>query len=207
MAEHVCPVWVGYLLASPLRKLTQHPKKILGPHVTSGMTVLDVGCAMGFFSLPLARLVGPAGKVVCVDLQEKMLQSLARRAHKAGLSDRIEARSCHRDSLGLDDLSGQIDFALAFAVVHEVPDASGLFCEIGTTLKPNGRLLMAEPKGRVSVQGFDASVSLAEQNGFEVVDRPRIARSRAVLLEKKRPEATDEANTDPSEPADQSGQP
>ena len=189
MAEHVCPVWVGYLLASPLRKLTQHPKKILGPHVTSGMTVLDVGCAMGFFSLPLARLVGPEGKVVCVDLQEKMVRSLARRARKAGLSDRIEARSCRQDSLGLDDLEGQVDFALAFALVHEVPDPAGLFGEICETLKPSGRLLMAEPRGRVSAHGFDASVSLAEQNGFGVVTRPRIARSRAVLLEKTRRQA------------------
>ena len=184
MAEHVCPVWVGYLLASPLRKLVQNPNKILGPHVSGGITVLDVGCAMGFFSLPLARLVGPAGKVVCVDLQEKMIRSLARRARKAGLSDRIEARSCRQDSLGLDDLGGQIDFALAFALVHEVPDAARLFGEICETLKPSGRLLVAEPSWHVSAEAFEASVSLAEQNGFATVNRPRIGRSRAVLLEK-----------------------
>ena len=185
MAEHVCPVWVGYLLANPLRKLIQDPRKLLGPHVTSGMTVLDMGCAMGFFSLPLARLVGPEGKVVCVDLQEKMIRSLARRAHKAGLSDRIEGRSCRQDCLGLDDFDGQIDFALAFAVVHEVPDPSRLFREISATLKPNGRLLVAEPAWHVSASDFDASVSLALENGLEVVDRPRIAHSRAVLLEKR----------------------
>ena len=185
MAKHVCPVWVGYLLASPMRKLIQNPKKILGPHVSNGMTVLDVGCAMGFFSLPMARLVGPNGRVVCVDLQEKMIHSLARRAHKAGLSDRIEARSCRQDSLGLEDLRGGIDFALASAVVHEVPDPASLFGEIADTLKPHGRLLVTEPKWHVSAAGFDASVSLAEQNGFEVVDRPSIARSRAVLLEKR----------------------
>jgi 2-polyprenyl-3-methyl-5-hydroxy-6-metoxy-1,4-benzoquinol methylase len=172
-------------LASPLRKLLQDPKKILGRHVSVDMTVLDVGCAMGFFSLPLARLVGPEGKVVCVDLQEKMLDALARRARKAGLSDRIEARSCHRDSLGLDDLAGQVDFALAFAVVHEVPDPASLFRELSASLKPTGRLLMAEPKGRVSAADFDASVSLAQQSGFEIVDCLRIARSRAALLEKK----------------------
>ncbi|MBU1207873.1 MAG: hypothetical protein KKH04_13245 [Proteobacteria bacterium] len=54
MAEHVCPVWVGYLLASPLRKLFQNPKKILEPYVQKDMKVLDVGPGMGFFTLPLS---------------------------------------------------------------------------------------------------------------------------------------------------------
>ena len=52
MAEDVCPVWVAYLLASPLRKLLQNPERILAPCVHEGMTVVDIGCAMGFFSLP-----------------------------------------------------------------------------------------------------------------------------------------------------------
>lgn len=185
MAEHLCPVWVGYLLACPLRKLSQNPAKILRPYVRRGMAAVDIGCAMGFFSLPLARLVGPAGKVVCVDLQEKMIRSLEKRAGKAGLSDRIEARPCAQDSLGLDDLAAQLDFALAFAVVHEVSDAARLFREIQAALKPNARLLLAEPKGRVSAEDFEASLELARQNGFAALERPRIARSRAVLLEKQ----------------------
>src|SRR5512139_1307428 len=97
--RHVCPVWVGYLLANPVRALVQDPKKILGPHIAPGMRVLDIGCAMGFFSLPLARLVGPGGGVVCVDLQQTMLDSLARRARRANLLDRIEIRRCDADSL------------------------------------------------------------------------------------------------------------
>ena len=118
MAERVCPWWVGYLLVSPLRRLFHNPVTILGPHVNSGMTVVDIGCAMGFFSLPLAEMVGPGGRVVCVDLQERMMRPLNRRATKAGVSDRIETRVCRAHSLGLDDLNGKIDFALAFAVVQ-----------------------------------------------------------------------------------------
>ncbi len=184
MAEHVCPVWVGYFLASPLRKLLQNPRRILGPHVAEGMSVLDVGCAMGFFSLPLAELVGPQGRVVCVDLQERMTAALEKRARRAGLADRIEARLCGRDSLGLDDLRGEIDFALAFAVVHEVLDASRLFSEIHGTLRAGGRVLVAEPARRVPAEDFEASVAAAGRSGFSVVERPRIARSRAALLER-----------------------
>ncbi len=184
MGERVCPVWVGYLLASPIRKLFQDPEKVLGPHVEEGMKVLDIGCAMGFFSLPLARMVGSHGKVICVDVQEKMIESLKKRSEKAGLSSRIEKRICDHNSLGLDDLKEEIDFAFASAVVHEVPDAPDLFSEIYDALKPAGKFLVIEPKGHVSEKDFGITVSLAEQNGFKVINSPRIARSRVVLLEK-----------------------
>ena len=185
MAEHVCPVWIGYLLASPVRKLSQNPKKILAPYVEEGMKVLDIGCAMGFFSLPLAQLVGLSGKAICVDVQEKMTESLEKRARKAGLTDRIETRICRDSSLGLGDLKEEIDFALAFAVVHEVPDVGAFFSQICETLKPAGSLLVAEPKGRVSEKDFELTVSVAEQNGFEIIDHPPMGRSRVVLLEKR----------------------
>ena len=185
MPEKVCPVWIGYLLASPLRKLFENPKKILGPYVEAGMKVLDFGCAMGFFSLPLARMVGANGKVICVDVQEKMIKTLEKRAQKAGLSDRIETHICHRNSLDLDNLVEEIDFALAFAVVHEVPDASPFFSEIYEIIKPTGKLLLAEPKGHVSSKDFEISVSVAQQHGFKVIDNPKIPRGRAVLLGKK----------------------
>ena len=183
--EHVCPVWVGYLLASPVRKLIQNPKKLLSPYVEEGMTVLDAGCAMGFFSLPMARMVGPNGKVICVDMQEKMIAALEKRARKAGLTERIETRLCDQNSLGLNDLEGKIDFALASAVVHEVPDASGFFSELSAAMKPGGSVLVAEPSGRVEGEDFEVTISAAERNGFEVMDRPLARRSRVVLLEKR----------------------
>jgi ubiquinone/menaquinone biosynthesis C-methylase UbiE len=184
MAEHVCPVWVGYLLASPLRKLLQNPRKILRPYVEEGMTVLDIGCAMGFFSLPLAEMVGPKGKIICVDAQEKMILSLEKRARKAGLADRIESRLCSHSSLEIKDLEKQIDFGLGFAVVHEVPDPNDFFSQTYHALKPSGKFLVAEPQGHVSENDFDVTVSTAEQNGFQVLGRPPISRSRTVLLAK-----------------------
>ena len=185
MAGHVCPFWAGYLLASPLRKLLHNPRRILSPWVNEGMRVLDVGSAMGFFSLPLAEMVGIQGKVICVDLQEKMIGALRKRAEKAGLLNRMETRQCTRQTLGLDDLKESIDFALAFAVVHEVPDPANFFSEIYRTLKPSARFLFSEPKTHVYLPDFNKSVSTAEKNCFKVIERPRIARSHSAILEKK----------------------
>jgi len=186
MAERVCPWWLGYLLASPIRRWFENPQDVLGPHLKSGATALDVGCAMGFFSLPLAELVGPTGRVICVDLQERMIRSLRKRATRAGVSDRIETRVCSTSSLGLGDLEGEVDFALAYAVVHEVPDAAPFLAEIGDALVPGGRFLIAEPRGHVSREALEGTTAAAGKAGLLVIDRPEIKRSRAVLLEKPR---------------------
>ncbi len=184
MAERVCPWWIGYLLVSPLRRLLEKPEEVLAPHVESGVTAMDIGCGMGFFSLPLAELVGPSGRVICVDLQERMISSLRKRASRAGLADRIQTRVCSASSLGTQDLEGKVDFVLTFAVVHEVPDAAGLLTQIRDVLVPGGRLLIAEPSGHVSKEALEETVAAAERAGLSVVDRPAIKRSRAVLLEK-----------------------
>jgi ubiquinone/menaquinone biosynthesis C-methylase UbiE len=188
LSHRICPWWLGYLLASPLRRLLQDPEKIVRPYVDEGMSVLDAGCGMGFYSLPLAELVGEKGRVVCVDLQEKMIKGLIRRAKKAGLSERIDARICSQDSLGVSDIAAKIDFALVFALVHEVPDKQRLFSELYAALKQTGKLLLAEPSGHVSKPDFEKSVSIAEGAGFEVSHDLKIRRSRAALLRKQQAE-------------------
>ena len=169
--RHVCPWWIGWLLASPLRRLTHEPKRILSPFVSDGMLVLEPGPGMGFFTMELARAVGARGRVIAVDIQEPMLASLARRMRKAGLEERVECRLAREDSLRIDDLRGTIDFVLAFAMVHEVPDAERFFSEIAAALKRGGRMLFAEPAGHVNEEGFRASFELAAAAGLHVVAR------------------------------------
>jgi ubiquinone/menaquinone biosynthesis C-methylase UbiE len=182
MAKHVCPFWVGYLLLSPLRKYLENPDKLLGPFVRPGMTVLEPGCAMGFFTLPLARMVGPAGRVVAVDIQPRMLSALSRRADKFGLSDRIEVRLASTEGLGTEDLARSVDFAAALHVVHEMPNPGAFLDQVRQTLKPGGRFLIVEPKGHVSVSEFDQMVTLAGHAGFTVDSDFLDIRKRKLLL-------------------------
>jgi ubiquinone/menaquinone biosynthesis C-methylase UbiE len=182
MAHSVCPWWLGYVLASPIRKLMQDPEKILSPYVKAGMVTLDVGSAMGFFTLPMARMVGSGGRVIAVDLQEKMVDSLRRRAKRAGLEERMEFRICPADSLGIDDLAGKVDFALTFAVLHEIPDIAGTFRAVAQALRRDGCLLVAEPTGHVTEEAFAATLALAKSAGLQVIETPSINRSRTAVL-------------------------
>src|SRR5215471_14040502 len=86
-SRRVCPWWIGYLLASPVRRILYHPARVLAPYARQGMTVLEPGPGMGFFTLELARLVGSSGRVIAVDIQPRMLDGLRQRAAKAGVLD------------------------------------------------------------------------------------------------------------------------
>jgi ubiquinone/menaquinone biosynthesis C-methylase UbiE len=146
------------------------------------MTALDVGCGMGYFTLPLARLVQPEGTVIAADLQPEMLNGLRRRAARAGLLDSICFLNCTPDRIGLDK---SLDFALAFWMVHEVRHPEPFMQEIFTALKPGGRLLVVEPVVHVPREAFELTISLAKQLGFTFEGRPEVRLSRAALFRKQ----------------------
>lgn len=163
----------------------QDPVKIVSPYVREGMTVLEPGPGMGFFTLPLARLVGQSGRVIAFDVQPRMIASLKRRAAKAHLLDRIDARVTSADTMEISALEGEIDFTLAFAMVHEFPDAGKFFAEVARASKVGGQVLLAEPSGHVDDQDFAAELAAASTVGFALKDRPSIPRSSAALLVKR----------------------
>jgi ubiquinone/menaquinone biosynthesis C-methylase UbiE len=175
----VCPVECAGTLDFGLRKLLQSPKKILKPHVKEGMTVLDVGCGPGFFTVEMARLVGKTGRVIAADLQEGMLARLKAKIRNADWADRIIFHKCRADGIGLSE---KCDFVLVFYMLHEVPQQSNFFKEIRAFLKPDGKVLIVEPKWHVSRNDFLESISLMKQAGFSVLAEPKIRFSRAVVV-------------------------
>jgi SAM-dependent methyltransferase len=168
--------------ATPFRRLIQDPAPIVAPYVHAGMTVLEPGPGMGFFTLELARLVGPSGHVIAVDVQRQMVAGLRRRARRAGLLDRIDTRVVLPTSMGVDDVEGRVDFVFAFAVVHEMPEPAPFFSEAARALKPGATLLLAEPTGHVDDQGFARELVAAAQAGLAVVNHPSIRSCRTVPL-------------------------
>jgi SAM-dependent methyltransferase len=180
---HVCPWWLGPLLASRLRRLIQDPARILAPHVREGMTVLEPGPGMGFFTLELARRVGPNGRVVAVELQPRMRAGLLRRLARAGLSAGVDVRAPGPGGgLGVEDLAGKVDLVLAFAVVHELDDPARFFAELRPALAPGGRVLVAEPRGHVKEADFRASLALASRAGLRPDAGPAVPRSLTAVL-------------------------
>jgi ubiquinone/menaquinone biosynthesis C-methylase UbiE len=163
----------------------QNPEDLVGPHIEAGMTVLEPGPGMGFFTLPMAEMVGSKGRVVAVDIQSRMLDGLRRRAAKAGLTPRLDARLAEPGSLGVNDLSGTVDFVLACAVVHEMPSSEAFFREAAAALKPGGTLLLVEPAGHVNPAKFAQEIDVARRAGLEKKKKVLVRHCLAAVLAKK----------------------
>jgi ubiquinone/menaquinone biosynthesis C-methylase UbiE len=177
--DHVCPWWLAYTFDNPLRRRLHPPERLFAGLVGPGQTALDVGCGMGHFTLGLARMVGAEGRVVAVDLQQKMLERVRRRAERAGLLDRIRLHQAGRDSL---ELRLEVDFVVASWMVHEVPDPAAFLREVAGLMRPGAHFFIAEPRGHVKAEAFERTVQLAAEAGLAEESRPSVAMSRAVVL-------------------------
>ncbi len=179
--NRVCPVERAGSLDNRIRRWFQNPQKILKPHIEEGMTVLDLGCGPGFFSIDMAHIVGKSGRVIASDLQEGMLKKLSDKISGTELEDRITLHKCEEDKIGVSE---NVDFVLVFYMIHEVPNQEEFFIEIETILKPNGQVLIVEPPFHVSKTAFEETVKKARDAGLTDVERPKVFLSKAVILKK-----------------------
>jgi ubiquinone/menaquinone biosynthesis C-methylase UbiE len=171
-----------HLLIYPdwFRRLHQRPGKFLGELVKPGMTVVDIGCGLGFYTREMARMVGEKGQVIAVDFQPEMLDLTERKVKKAAVSECVELVQCTQDDLVF---SNHVDFALSMWVAHEVPDRDRFFRQIRAILKPDGRFLLAEPKFHVGNKLYATICDDAKEAGLKKISEPRVGGSRAALFE------------------------
>ncbi len=177
--DRVCPVALAGGLDNRIRRWLQNPRRLLEPYVREGMTALDIGCGPGFFTLELARLVGPSGRVIAADLQAGMLERVGVKIRGTEVEERVVLHRCQPDRIGV---SPPVDFALAFYMLHELPDPSAFFTEVRQLLTARGQLLIVEPPFHVSRAAFEAALRVAHDAGFVVAARPPVLFSRAALL-------------------------
>ena len=182
--NRVCPWWLAYSFDNPFRRFLHDPQALLGPFVREGMTVADIGCGLGYFSIAMAKMAGERGTVIAVDVQQEMLDRMRKRAEKAGVASRIRSVLAAEDDIGVRE---PVDFVLAFWMVHETPDIPRFLSQVSSVLKEAGTLLIAEPRMHVPRRRFEETLGYAEAAGFTISGTPLVRISRAAVLS-KRPE-------------------
>jgi len=177
--QKICPVEIAGGLDNFFRKSLQNPQKLLNQYISEGMTVLDLGCGPGFFSIEIAKMLCDSGKVIAADLQEGMLEKVNQKIKGTELEQRIAIHKCEYNKIGVTE---NVDFVLAFYMIHEVSNQDKLFGELKSILKPNGKIYIIEPKFHVSKKSFEDMINRIKNIGFEIIDRPKVFFSRTVLL-------------------------
>ena len=127
------------------REATEQPEKVLDTlKITPGSTVADIGAGTGYFSLRLAKRVGPQGRVLATDIQPQMLALLSENMRAAGIRN-IEPILCTPTDAKLPE--GQLDLALMVDVYHELASPEETMTQVRRALKPDGRLVLVEYRG------------------------------------------------------------
>jgi len=177
--KHICPAWGAVGLDNSIRKWMHNPQKILKPYIKAGMTVLDVGCGPGFFSVEIAKMLNGSGKVITADVQDGMLEKVRKKIKGTTLEQIIELHKSDFENIGVVE---KVDFVLAFWMVHEVRNQKKFLDELTSILKPNGLIFIIEPKGHVSKRNFNQMVNLLMENGLTIVESPKVLFSRTIIL-------------------------
>jgi ubiquinone/menaquinone biosynthesis C-methylase UbiE len=143
------------------------------------MTVLDIGCGPGFFTLDMAQMVGENGRVIAADLQTKMLQKLESKISGTALEERIQLHQCQEENIGMQE---EVDFILAFYMVHEAPHQDKFFNDIKSILKTSGQMLIVEPPLHVSWKAFAQSITNAKKAGLLTKEGPKISFNKTAII-------------------------
>ncbi len=127
------------------RESEEHCRELLKAlKVSEGQVICDMGCGNGFYSLRLARQVGPSGKILAVDIQPEMLRLLEARAEEAGI-DNVE--TLLGTPVDPELPAGEVDLILLVDVYHEFSHPEHMLQAMHQALKPKGRIVLVEFRG------------------------------------------------------------
>lgn len=161
-----CPFALSWIVDNPIRRWDVKnalPRAGLRP----GEKVLELGPGPGAFTIPAARLVGPQGKIIAVDIQPQMIEKVRARLLTEGLTN-VETHVASGYQLPLDDES--IDRAYLITVLPEVPDPVRCLKEIHRVLKPGGIVSMTEEFFDPDYPRRSTTIAWAEAAGFKIAD-------------------------------------
>jgi len=176
------------ILEGPDRDAWQQPGRIMDAlGIADGSVVADIGAGGGWFTVRLARRVGPNGLVYAEDVQRQMLEAIERRIEREGLPN-------VRTVLGRDDdpqlPPASLDAALVVDAYHEVQDRVSLLQRLRESLRPSGRVGIIDFRndgggpGPPAEDRVDPSVVIADaaQAGLRLIAHERFLPYQYLLI-------------------------
>jgi ubiquinone/menaquinone biosynthesis C-methylase UbiE len=177
------------LLEPPDREAWQKPDQVMDAlHVAEGTVVADIGAGGGWFTVRLARRVGPNGRVYAVDVQRLMIEAIQRRVQREGFTNVVPVLGDYDDPKLPAD--ARTDAVLMVDAFHEMEDPVLMLRNIIRTLKPQGRIGIIDYREGDGGPGPDAierkpasvAISQAAAAGLKLVDQQTFLRYQYFLI-------------------------
>lgn len=131
-----------FRLLSEERQAALQPESLLRSlGLKEGMTLADIGCGPGFFTLPAAQIVGPSGSVFAADIEGEMLSTVRSRVTAEGLTNVRIVKTNERE---IPIAPETCDFVLLAFVIHEIESRASFLHRAARLLKPGGHLAILE---------------------------------------------------------------
>ncbi len=166
--SRACPYsWRWMLDNLPRRVVQPLPSTVDSFRIDKGHTVLELGPGTGYFTVEVARRLGPGGRLVCVDIQPKMIGALRRRLLREGVTNALPMVG---DALGLPLADRSLDCAFLVTVLGEIPDRPKALAELRRVLKPGGILSITETLPDPDYQFPDVVRDLCRASGFRLLE-------------------------------------
>ncbi len=178
-----CPSWLGWMveLDNPFSKINRAATIIENSDLKPGMSVIDIGCGPGRLTIPLAKKVGPTGKVLAMDIQTAMLDKVKNKSIAANLTN---INFLH-GGIGDGKLEqNEFDRAMLVTVLGEIPNQEKALKEIYNGLKGNGTLSVTEIIFDTHFQRQSTILKLAKATGFKMKNKFGNSIAFTIILEK-----------------------
>ncbi|HKQ13378.1 MAG TPA: class I SAM-dependent methyltransferase [Steroidobacteraceae bacterium] len=129
-------------LERPERETEEQPQLVIDAlEIKPGQTIADLGAGSGYFSFRIAPLVGPTGKVLAIDIEPTMLDTIAQRASREHVTNITTVRSSARDP---NLAPHSVDLLFMVDVYHELEYPYEVMTKVRAALKPGGRVALVE---------------------------------------------------------------
>lgn len=176
---------------SERRRMLPPEETLLKLGLKAGEIMADIGCGIGYFTIPAGRIVGTQGTVYALDISDEMLQEIDETKKRNDLTNIETVKSAEYD-LRLNNTS--VSFAFTSNVLHEIEDLGRFIDEIGRILVDKGRLAVIEWEKKASTIGppighridKEQLISRLAEHGFRLIDCQRIGEEYYSIIMEKR---------------------